>query len=129
MKTILQTGNLNFPSLTWPKRKIYMNEVIESRKGDSNKQAELFLEYCDTNFLEPFIPTPTRGQNILDLVLCNNSSIINNYTTIVNRKFSDHFSVKIWLNVNYNKENKEKNTHTQPNSCNITTLKQTMRIS
>ena len=106
-----------------------MNEVIESRKGDSNKQAELFLEYCDTNFLEPFIPTPTRGQNILDLVLCNNSSIINNYTTIVNRKFSDHFSVKIWLNVNYNQENKEKNTHTQPNSCNITTLKQTMRIS
>ena len=33
MKTILQTGDYNFPFLTWPNRKIYMKEMSESRKN------------------------------------------------------------------------------------------------
>ena len=44
----------------------------------------------------------------MDLVLTNNSDIINTYTTIVNKKFSDHFTIKIWLNISYNQETKEK---------------------
>ena len=65
------------------------------------------MEYCDTNFLQQFCLTPTRGKNILDLILSNNTSIISTYTTIVNSKFSDHFLLKIWLNISYNQATKE----------------------
>ena len=50
-RTILQLGDYNFPFLSWPSRKIYENQIHENRKSDKKKQAELFLEYCDTNFL------------------------------------------------------------------------------
>ena len=76
----------------------------ESNKSDAKKQAELFLEYCQQNFLVQYCLTPTRGQNILDLILTNNQTLINNYTTIVNQKFSDHFLLKVWLNFSFNQD-------------------------
>ena len=106
--TILQCGDYNFPFISWPSRKMYFKEIPESRKADAKKQAEIFLNYCDQNFLEQYISTPTRGLNVLDLVLTNNCAIINTYTTIVNKKFSDHFTIKIWLNISYNQDVKEK---------------------
>ena len=106
-KTILQVGDYNFPFLSWPSRKIYENQIQEEKKSDEKKQAELFLEYCDKNFLTQYCLTPTRGRNILDLILSNNSSIISTYTTIVNSKFSDHFLLKIWLNISYNQSSNE----------------------
>ena len=106
-KTILQVGDYNFPFLSWPSRKIYANKIQEERKSDEKKQAELFLEYCDHNFLHQYCLTPTRGNNILDLILSNNSSLVSTYTTIVNSKFSDHFLLKIWLNISYNQTTEE----------------------
>ena len=41
------------------------------------------------------------------MILSNNHSIISTYTTIVNSKFSDHFLLKIWLNISYNQTKKE----------------------
>ena len=51
-KTIIQCGDYNFSFISWPSRQIYLKEIPESRKSDAKKQAELFLEYCDQNFLE-----------------------------------------------------------------------------
>ena len=106
-KTIIQLGDYNFPFLSWPSRKIYQNEIENAKKSDE-KQAEIFLEYCDSHFLQQYCLTPTRGKNTLDLILSNNHSIISTYTTSVNSKFSDHFLLKIWLNISYNQTKKER---------------------
>ena len=103
-KTILQFGDYNFPFIKWPSGTIYEHNMQEDRKAEVKVQAELFLEYCQHNFLIQYCLTPTRGKNILDLILSNNQSIINNYTTIVNKKFSDHFLLKVWLNFSFNQE-------------------------
>ena len=76
----------------------------DSNKSDAKKQAELFLEYRQQNFLVQYCLTPTRGKNILDLILTNNQTLINNYTTIVNKQFSDHFLLKVWLNFSFNQD-------------------------
>ena len=106
-KKIVQVGDYNFPFLSWPSRKIYENQIQDSRKSDEKKQAEIFLEYCDRHFLQQYCLTPTRGKNVLDLIISNNHSIISTYTTVVNSKFSDHFLLKIWLNISYNQSKKE----------------------
>ena len=48
------------------------------------------MNYVETNFLENYIYTATRGQNILDFVFSNNHQLVSNYSTNVNNKFSDH---------------------------------------
>ena len=106
-RTILQLGDYNFPFLKWPNGTIYENKIPEEKKADVKKQAEAFLEYCQENSLVQYCLTPTRGKNILDLILTNNQTLINNYTTIVNKQFSDHFVLKVWLNVSYNQETKQ----------------------
>ena len=106
-RTILQFGDYNFPFIKWPSGTIYENNMQEEKKADVKKQAEAFLEHCHQNFLVQYCLTPTRGKNILDLILTNNQTFINNYTTIVNKKFSDHFLLKVWLNVSYNQDDKQ----------------------
>ena len=93
-KFVLQFGDYNFPFVKWPSGTINENNMKNKDKSDAKKQAELFLDYCQENFLVQYCLTPTRGKNILDLILTNNLSLIKNYTTIVNRKFSDHFLQK-----------------------------------
>lgn len=58
--------------------------------SSDKKQAKLLLTWAEQNFLEQVINTPTRGNNILDLVFTNSSNLTSGYSTIVNRKFSDH---------------------------------------
>ena len=51
----------------------------------------------------------------MDLILTNNQSLINNYTTIINKKFSDHFLLKVWLIFSFNqdvKNSQRKNPYT-----------------
>ena len=75
---------------------------------------ESFNEFCDQNFLVNYITTPTRGRNILDLVLTNNHLLIHYYKTIVNRKLSDHCLLYISLNFSFNddvKNEKVKNPY------------------
>ena len=64
----------------------------------------MFLEYCQQNFLVQYCLTPTRGENILDLILTNNQILINNYTTKVNQKFSDNYLLKVWLNFSFTQD-------------------------
>ena len=102
-RNLLQFGD--FPFVKWPSGTIYENKIPEEKKADDKKQAEMFLEYCQQNFLTQYCLAPTRGKNILDLILSNNPNLINNYTTIVNKKFSDHFLLKVWLNFSFNQKN------------------------
>ena len=49
----------------------------------------------DENYLENFCLTPTRGQNILDLVLCNNPSLVGQIFTLISKGISDHDLLEI----------------------------------
>ena len=106
VKDILQFGDYNLPCIEWPSRRIYAKNV--ENKSEEKQQAEILVKYADENFLENYIYTPTRGKNILDLVFSNNHLLINNYTTIINNKLSDHHLLNVKLNFSYNKVNKER---------------------
>ena len=108
VRTILTFGDFNFPFISWPSRQVYCdNRQGRETQSDQKRQAELFKSFCDDNFLENFIETPTRGENILDLVLSNNHTLIKYYKTVVNKKLSDHSTIKINLNFTFNTETKD----------------------
>ena len=100
VKDILQFGDYNLPCITWPSRKIYTKHV--ENKSEEKQQAEILVKYVDENFLENYIYTATRGKNILDLVFSNNHLLVNDYTTTVNNKLSDHHLLNVRLNFSYN---------------------------
>ena len=51
---------------------------------------------------------PTRNQNILDLILTNNSELFYNCEVEINSKFSDHNLVKVGINIDLSNDS----THT-----------------
>ena len=65
------------------------------------------MNFVEANFMENYIHTATRGKNTLDLVFTNNHKLVNNYTTSVNNKLSDHHLLTVALNFSYNKEIKD----------------------
>ena len=103
VRTILKFGDFNFPFLKWPSRKIYSTNE-RAVKSDEKLQAEKFNEFCDETFLENYVTTPTRGRNILDLILSNNHMLINFYKMIINKTLSDHNLIYISLNFSFNEE-------------------------
>ena len=70
-------------------------------KASQKKQAEILLEYMDENYMENYMETPTRGQNILDLVLCNNASMLGSISTMVSGHLSDHYMLEIPVRHHY----------------------------
>ena len=105
IRTIFQLGDYNFPCISWPSRKIYVQENREN-KASEKLQAELLLTYADNNFLENVVETPTRNKAILDLAFSNNHALVNYYTTIINKKLTDHCTLKFSMNFTYNMETK-----------------------
>ena len=104
VKDILILGDFNLPCISWPSGKIYQKEVTQ--KSREKKQAENLVSFVETNFLENYIKTATRGKNTLDLVFTNNHLLIGGYETTVNKKLSDHFLLTVALNFTYNRETK-----------------------
>ena len=74
-------------------------------KSDRN-QAECLIQMAEEFFMDQYIRKPTRGKNILDLVLCNNHLLIRDYKIIMNSSISDHYTICIGLS--YENENKKK---------------------
>ena len=107
-RTILTFGDFNFPFISWPSRQVHCDRRTDNEsQSDAKRQAELFKTFCDENFLENYIETPTRGENILDLVLSNNHTLVNYYKTVVNKKLSDHSTINVSLNFTLNAEKEE----------------------
>ena len=104
VKDILHFGDFNLPCISWPSGKIYEKGVTQ--KSKEKQQAEMLVNFVENNFMENYIHTATRGKNILDLVFTNNHQLVNNYTTTVNNKFSDHNLLTVELNFSYNTERK-----------------------
>ena len=104
VKDILQFGDYNLPCISWPSHKIYVKHV--ENKSEEKKQAEFLVKYVEENFLENYIYTATREKNILDLVFTNNHLLVNDCTTTINNKLSDHYLLNVKLNFSYNNLNK-----------------------
>ena len=104
VKDVLMFGDFNLPFISWPSGKIYDKNV--TKKAKEKQQAELLVNFVENNFMENYINTATRGQNILDLVFSNNHHLVNKYTTTINNKFSDHNMLTVEMNFTYNKEKK-----------------------
>ena len=79
-------------------------------------QAKLLLEWAEQNFMNQIINTPTRKENILDLVFSNSDNLINGYSTIVNTSFSDHNILQIVLNYENKSEEKKERKNPYPNT-------------
>ena len=106
VKDVLVVGDFNFPFISWQKKEIYQKEV--SRKSEEKQQAEKLTDFAENNFFENYVNTATRGKNILDLVLTNNHLLVNSYSTLVNKKLSDHYLLTIALNISYNVQAEKK---------------------
>ena len=114
-KTILALGDYNFPFIKWPNKRIYYRDEEPNQMDSEKAQGKMLIEWAEKNFLEQYINSPTRKDNVLDLVFTNLSSLINGYTTIVNQQFSDHNILKLNLNIMYKKEPKKKRINPYPN--------------
>ena len=81
--TIIMTGDLNFPLLDW------VSEEVAGGTADMRSQAELFLEFAHMNMIDQYVREPTRGDNLLDVVLCNDSNVVIG-TRVNDTTLSDH---------------------------------------
>ena len=89
-KTICAVGDFNFSFIQWPSKTIYSREEEPENKSSEKIQAKMMLNWAEQNFFEQHIKSATRKNNILDLVFTNSNSLVNGYTTIVSKSFSDH---------------------------------------
>lgn len=83
--TVIVCGDLNFPSINW--------------KGDNSKLLNdssctgLFLKYFYDNAMFQFVDEPTRLDNLLDIVLCNDNNAICDAKPLDTFSTSDHCMV------------------------------------
>ena len=68
--SIFVTGDFNFPMVNWS------TEGVAEGTRDSRTQAEKFINFMSDNMLIQYVEEPTRGNNILDLVLTNDHQMI-----------------------------------------------------
>ena len=77
-------GDLNFPNMDW------------CSDTSTSKSQELLVDFIDRNFLNQVITEPTRGNNILDVVLTNKPQDIIE-VSVTDTKLSDHDLVECML--------------------------------
>ena len=113
-KSTLMFGDYNFPFIKWPCGSIYTKE--QELRSSEKEQGRLLVEWTNSHFMEQIILTPTRKENILDLVFTDTESFIQGYEIIINTKFSDHNMIKLKLNIETNKDKEtDKKVNPYPN--------------
>ena len=86
-------GDFNFANISWD---IY-------NYSSKSLQENLFLEFLNANSLKQLITEPTRDKNILDLILTDSSSLVNEITISCPFSSSDHCKIEFKLNFNIEK--------------------------
>ena len=82
-------GDLNVPDISWT--------TVSPTSSDKN--AALLCSLIHDLSLEQLIHSPTRGSNILDLLLINSPSIISGVEVVDNLPLTDHDAILFTLNV------------------------------
>ena len=78
----ISTGDFNLPDIDWVN--------MTSPEGAKSKQ---FLDFCLSHGFNQFVTVPTRQDNILDLVLCNERMLISDIEVGMPFGLSDHDSI------------------------------------
>ena len=66
---------------------------------ESDKEGKLFVENIQNNFLHQKVEHPTRGKNILDLIICNDENLVEYLYIGESLADSDHQSIRFNINV------------------------------
>ena len=91
---IFITGDFNFPQIEWESLRI-----LSGGTSESNLSAQCLLNFMSNFLLNQMVTVPTRGQNTLDLVLCNNDRLISDVKAVPT-DISDHDMVSVLLSFN-----------------------------
>ena len=94
-------GDLNFSNIDWSKMKSNVNCLIEST----------FINAITELGFHQYIDEPTRGENILDILLCNDPMLLSDVLIQEPFSTSDHESIVFLLNA-----------YDKANSCNYNTV-------
>ena len=92
---IFVAGDFNFPQINWQT----MTVSTSGGSPEAAKSAEELLNFMSVNLMNQHVDVPTRGTNILDLLLSNNDRLISHVTTR-STEMSDHEIVDIALTIN-----------------------------
>ena len=80
-------GDFNFPDIQW------------DSLSDKDDRSSVFLNYILENFLSQVVHEPTRSSALLDLLLTNEESIVDEVKVEENLGFSDHNIIRFNMNV------------------------------
>ena len=88
------SGDFNLPQIDW--------ETYQIRSGgtsESNSAAKCLLNFMSTHLLSQMVTEPTRGDSILDLIMCNDDRLISD-VSCEDTELSDHAMVKALMSFN-----------------------------
>ena len=91
--TIL-AGDFNFPNIAWD-----TTTVTPFLSRDANSSAQFLLNFLQENFMSQYVSTPTRYNNILDLVISDSDRLIH-HIVVEPTNLSDHDIVRVTLPFN-----------------------------
>jgi len=98
-------GDMNCPNIYWDAG-IVVGDIVQ----------KIFHDFTTDQGLVQFVNSPTRGSNILDIVLCNDPLFISDVQTTVPFSNSDHNSIVCVLNVAISKSAVNSNCYNQLSS-------------
>ena len=75
--------------------------LIRDSRASNKRQANLMIDQMEELCLQNLIRSPTRGSNILDLILCNNLEMISQVKITPSVLMSDHATVEFSINHTY----------------------------
>ena len=78
----------------------------DSMNSASYTEGTRLLDFVNSEFLHQWVHKPTRGENILDIVLTTEDNLISNLTVGENMGKSDHKIVRFEINIPHQKEKK-----------------------
>ena len=104
--TIVISGDFNFPDMkTWTLEDIHKaasnvtaRSVTNAQVGTEREQVSRLIEVIKDKGLIQEVEVPTRGNNTLDLIFCNNDDYIDSIETVENIAMSDHKFIIAHLN-------------------------------
>ncbi|MEL6931234.1 MAG: reverse transcriptase family protein, partial [Cyanobacteria bacterium J06600_6] len=80
-------GDFNCPDIDW-------------EHMSSQPSTQFLVDCCNNNFLHQMVTVPTRGNNVLDLVLVDDSSFVADLVVSAPFPGSDHLSVNVTIEFN-----------------------------
>ena len=88
------SGDFNLPQIDWDTYQIRSGGTCES-----NTAAKCLLNFMSTHLLSQMVTEPTRGDSILDLIMCNDDRLISD-VSCEETELSDHTMVKALMSFN-----------------------------